>query len=921
MGKENSRLNSGRNKRDRSRGNMDFADLSDMLGLSKNTLEESASLPSEEKPLPVNPESEQKLPKDSAKDSVPKQAKDPLPKSAKADRKPSVAIPARSESTSDLTLDAPKRADASAKTTTKKVKAKMEKAKSSPVSVVPDKTTPETDLNAQERRAKIYFRLQVCLVISILFHIGLLFYLKDRVIQYVFETPQKFDKEQLMELMDLPRIENRVVPVYNTAQIESPNRIEEFEKVQPMVSADQLEGDHDTDLPQPSELSAKIDHEFQKQDMPDLQDASVLKPTNVQDLEAPAETVTPNLSRTFNMTPATQDVKDSLPTDEIQTSLPENVLEPQKKEMGQLGDQSDLPPSASLVLRADVKDLIQPAAATPSVSETDLSWTNPLRAKAADIPTTVADAPVPLSRPTPTGRPKSMTSPEDASMYIASAARVDLSHARRITTEGNQGVPRPSYDSSLNTTELTAVDVSRTMSRETPRRSVNADLSIPNVPRTDMAIRLRNYQMDNRVVPEDIASVQTPMDSWRRNRPNPTQAYVGRDPNLRVETISRFGGSPITSQAIDRGVQYLSSTQWPDGRWTFHIQPDSLNVPVRAQQNGSIQCDTGATALGLLALMGAGYTHLDGQYAESVHKGLQYLISHQQRIAPVSVDGVKGMTGALYNTDTDTDINSLSYAHAMATVALCEAYGMTQDRRLLGPAQDAVRYIIATQNPTKGGWRYETEGALGIAHKEADTSSSGWQLMALRSALAAEVGNTSGAIERARKWLDLARNPKDGLYTYNPFNGASDKYPNWRSTTPAMTAEGAFMQWAIGSDLADLSSCVEYLRQNPPQTHSSSQIRRDVYYWYYATTVMFAYQGPEWREWQNQIMPMIRNFQTKDETPLSGSWDPSNPVQDRWGHVGGRHYLTCMNLMILEIYARHLPLYQNMGANNAKRDK
>ena len=38
-----------------------------------------------------------------------------------------------------------------------------------------------------------------------------------------------------------------------------------------------------------------------------------------------------------------------------------------------------------------------------------------------------------------------------------------------------------------------------------------------------------------------------------------------------------------------------------------------------------------------------------------------------------------------------------------------------------------------------------------------------------------------------------------------------------------------------------------------------------------------------------------------------GSWDPNG---DRWRGDGGRLYVTCLSIYVLEIYYRHLPLYQ-----------
>ena len=45
------------------------------------------------------------------------------------------------------------------------------------------------------------------------------------------------------------------------------------------------------------------------------------------------------------------------------------------------------------------------------------------------------------------------------------------------------------------------------------------------------------------------------------------------------------------------------------------------------------------------------------------------------------------------------------YSHGLATIALCEAYGLSKDLTLRSAAQMAVNYIVNAQNKTDGGWR------------------------------------------------------------------------------------------------------------------------------------------------------------------------------------------------------------------------
>ena len=50
--------------------------------------------------------------------------------------------------------------------------------------------------------------------------------------------------------------------------------------------------------------------------------------------------------------------------------------------------------------------------------------------------------------------------------------------------------------------------------------------------------------------------------------------------------------------------------------------------------------------------------------------------------------------------------NAQMYSHAIASMALCEAYGLSKDPRLKEPAQLAINFIAMSQNKYDGGWRY-----------------------------------------------------------------------------------------------------------------------------------------------------------------------------------------------------------------------
>ena len=99
----------------------------------------------------------------------------------------------------------------------------------------------------------------------------------------------------------------------------------------------------------------------------------------------------------------------------------------------------------------------------------------------------------------------------------------------------------------------------------------------------------------------------------------------------------------------------------------------------------------------------------------------------------------------------------------------------------------------------------------------------------------------------------------------------------------------------------------DFIKANLPRV--TDPYSRDTYYWYYATQVMFQLKGDYWRIWSERLHPLLINTQIPTG-PLAGSWEPQGPIPDRWGYVGGRIYVTAMNLLSLEVYYRHLPIYE-----------
>ena len=351
----------------------------------------------------------------------------------------------------------------------------------------------------------------------------------------------------------------------------------------------------------------------------------------------------------------------------------------------------------------------------------------------------------------------------------------------------------------------------------------------------------------------------------------------------------RPGGAPppMTEEAIERGLAFLARQQLPDGSWSFQGVD---------QASAALVSDTAATALALLAFQGAGYHHRDYKYADRVAAAIRQLVENQREDGDLFVP-----------LDDESNRSVWIYSHSLAALALTEAYGMTQDPELREPAQRAIDFLLEAQHPERGGWRYSP--ATG-----SDTSVTGWAMMALKSGELANLEVPQEAYEKIRSWLNVSQDSQDQphLYRYNPFAPDTAEQRHGRVPSLSMTSVGLLMRLYLGwhRDQPDMQRGADYLTENLPQLGSSRRPLRDTYYWYYATQVMFHMGGDYWQQWNEALHPLLVNSQVR-QGAMAGSWDPRQPLPDRWAPHAGRLYVTTMNLLSLEVYYRHLPLYDD----------
>ncbi len=375
-----------------------------------------------------------------------------------------------------------------------------------------------------------------------------------------------------------------------------------------------------------------------------------------------------------------------------------------------------------------------------------------------------------------------------------------------------------------------------------------------------------------------IEATITAVAARRPKAPQATSPYSLRVAEGRLGLVEQQGGSGQTESAVSAALKWLAATQSRDGRWDADDYGSGQEEMVLNQNRGGAgrNADTGVSALALLAFLGAGHSHLHGDYQDTVRSGIDFLLRSQ------------ASDGSLFGEST---LYAQMYCHAMATFALAEAQAMTGDRRFQAAVERAVNFSIAAQNTAVGGWRYRP-GDSG------DTSQLGWQMMALASAERAGIGVPANTWQRVERFLGTVRRGNHGgLAAYRPDGPAST----------SMTAEAMYCRLLLAetqnnrTEDAVLDEATAALLASLP-----NEERVNLYYWYYATLALhhrFAQDEratDAWQKWNDAMTSAIVATQLTSG-PNAGSWE-TNTI---WGGYGGRIYTTAMATMCLEVYYRY----------------
>ena len=347
-------------------------------------------------------------------------------------------------------------------------------------------------------------------------------------------------------------------------------------------------------------------------------------------------------------------------------------------------------------------------------------------------------------------------------------------------------------------------------------------------------------------------------------------------------TLRKTAGTALP--ATDAGLDWLLRHQSVQGNWDCDAF-EGMCRKNRCGGGGGPLYDPGVTGLSLLAFLGTGETHKSPKHGRTVRNGLKYL------------KGVQDAEGCFGPRTSSHFV----YNHAIAALAMTEAYGMTLSPLFKSSAESGMAFVRQCQNPYLA-WRY------GVRPQDNDTSVTGWMVMALKSAVQAGIEIDPDSLDGARAWLDKVTEPEYGRAGYTARgNGPArpqelmDRFPSDRSES--MTAVAVLSRIFCGAKPADemVRKGADLCLRSPPVWDEAAGTV-DYYYWYYGTLAMFQVGGVHWQRWNEAMKGAILAHQRMDPTDdRYGSWDPVDP----WGADGGRVYATAINTLSLEVYYRY----------------
>jgi hypothetical protein len=342
--------------------------------------------------------------------------------------------------------------------------------------------------------------------------------------------------------------------------------------------------------------------------------------------------------------------------------------------------------------------------------------------------------------------------------------------------------------------------------------------------------------------------------------------FYGRNLEGRTLLLREGGGTMKSEEAVERGLDWLAAHQAANGGWST----DSFEVHAKCTcGDKGEKHDLGASSVALMAFLGAGEIYQGAKHARTVERGLEFLL--------------KQLKNGKFSDNM--------YENAMATIVVCEAYGLTRNPIIKRAAVVAVNFIIGAQN-SDGSWGYVPREQKG------DLSVTGWQFSALKAAYYAQIDVPLDVFKRVTTFLDKVADPSDLGYGYNT-----------PGTKPTTSGTGLlcreYLGWGPGNPKLAKGVAQLMVPENVP-----TKDRPSIYFCYYTTQVMHHLGGSDWEEWNRRCRDVLIDAQDQGTDAIrshqKGSWAPTG---EEFAKQGGRLLFTALATLTLETYYYHVPLY------------
>jgi len=309
-------------------------------------------------------------------------------------------------------------------------------------------------------------------------------------------------------------------------------------------------------------------------------------------------------------------------------------------------------------------------------------------------------------------------------------------------------------------------------------------------------------------------------------------------------------------QAIERGLAYLAKEQESDGCF-----------PSNWGKN------TGIVSLCVMAFLAKGHTPGAGPYGAVVNRGIDFVL------------GFRRQDGLLVGSD---QTHGPMYAHTISTLLLSEVSGMVDAERqakIDALLPEALGIILAAQRveklePFRGGWRYQPDST------DSDISTTGWPLMALRSARNNGADVPKEAIEYALEFITKCRT-SDGGFAYQP------------GQDPGAARTGVAL---LSLELCGRHRCEaalgagDWLLTHPPQNPNEAWYHYAIYY---CAQGMYQLGDDYWQPFSARLYEALIQSQQPD-----GSWPVASAGRE------GPCYATAMSILAMSVPYCQLPIYQ-----------